>query len=59
MSEVPYIAWQRKQEGDEVGYRVGIALDELVAYAKEQGASDDELHERLDEALDRAEGEES
>ena len=59
MSEVPYIAWQRRQEGDDPGYWVGKALDELVEYAKGEGARDSELHERLEEALDRAEPEES
>lgn len=44
----------RERPADELGYRVGIVLDELAAFAIEHGRSDDELRERLDEAIERA-----
>lgn len=50
----PAITYVRGGE-DEAGYRVGVALDELVAWAREHGVSEYELHERLDEALERHE----
>ena len=52
----PYIAYGRR--GDEPGYAVGTALDELVAWAKENGCSEDELRERLEESFERSEGDE-
>ena len=48
----PSIAYVRGGD-DEAGYHVGVALDELAAWARDHGLSEQELHERLDEALER------
>lgn len=48
----PVVRWETGEE--EPGYMVGVALDELVAYAIEQGCPEHELRERLEEAIERA-----
>lgn len=55
--QVPFLTYVERSASDETGYFVGIALDELVSWAKEHGCSDTELEERLQEALDRADEE--
>lgn len=42
-----------EQEGS-AGYHAGTALDELVAFALEEGCGEDELRERLEESIERA-----
>lgn len=51
--KAPYIAYT--EADGELGYHVGVALDELVAFARDSGCSERELHERLEESFDRYE----
>jgi hypothetical protein len=51
----PYVAFRPAARGEDAGESVGAALDALVVWAKERGATDNDLHERLEESLDRAE----
>lgn len=52
-ARMPYIAYGHTE--GEAGYHVGVALDELVTFAREQGCSEEELRERLEESFDRYE----
>lgn len=53
--EVPILTFARRPL--EPGTATGMALDELVAYAREAGCSEEEMRERLEEALERYEEE--
>lgn len=50
--QIPTLAWVRADL--EPGTAVGQALDELVGYAIEHGCDEEELRERLEEAIERA-----
>ena len=52
MKDTPYIAFRRRAD-IEPGTAVGQAIDDLVAWAKDNGCMDTELEERLQEALYR------
>ena len=54
--EMPSVTYVRRSD-ENPGYYVGVALDELVAWAMSEGATADELRERLDESIERAEEE--
>lgn len=49
--QIPTLAWVRAD--CEPGSAVGQALDELTAYALENGCSEQELRERLEESIER------
>ncbi len=51
----PTIVLVEKAEGGDLGYWVGVCLDELVALAREGGASESDLEERLEDAFGRYE----
>lgn len=53
MIRVPYLDF--RQADGELSYHVGVCLDELVAFARDNGCPEHELAERLEEALERYE----
>lgn len=58
MIRVPCIDYRQAPEGaGGIGYHVGVALDELVAFAREEGCPEHELAERFEESLERFEEE--
>lgn len=54
MTSVPYLAWHRLPEGEELAPHIGYVLDELAGFALDHGCPPAELEERLEEAIDRA-----
>jgi hypothetical protein len=50
----PYVAWAQAPSDDDPGYRVGVALDTLAAWARENGCTLTEWAERCEEAYERA-----
>jgi hypothetical protein len=54
-ASVPYLAWHRLPEGEELAPYIGYVLDELADFALDHGCPASELEERLEEAIDRHE----